>query len=111
MKRPLSRNAVPDPNWRRASRRVPVDMTVSGRVPATPITAHILNLSATGCLVESRDIDRVARGATILLTMSTEVEVAGQVVWISGERFGVRFREPTAMAEQLLMAMCERARA
>lgn len=95
MNQPIARGEF-DRDWRRGSPRVPVGLTVGGRVPATPIAAHILDLSETGCRVRTPDIDLVRRGATILLALEADVEVAGQIVWLSGDRFGVRFHEPIA---------------
>jgi hypothetical protein len=81
---------------RRGAPRVPIDAVIQARVPATPIDARLLDVSTTGCLIQTPHIDRVARGATILLSLSHSEHVSGQVVRISGSRFGVRFHHQLA---------------
>lgn len=78
---------------RRRSERQPIVREVFGRVPATLVSATVLDVSATGCMGEADSV-LIQRGATILLTFSDADEVAGRVVWREGLQFGVQFHEP-----------------
>jgi hypothetical protein len=85
---------------RSGSRRESVNLLIAGRVPATPIAVHLLDLSKTGCKIQSPDAERIARGATILLAISNLSEVEGQIVWQKGDRFGIKFHEE--ISEELI---------
>jgi hypothetical protein len=63
---------------------------VGCRVPATPTLATVLNLSASGCLLES-DQPCISHGSTILIQLPGACEIAGQVMWCRGSRVGVKF--------------------
>jgi hypothetical protein len=80
--------------------REAVNLLIAGRVPATPITVQLLDLSRNGCKIQSAKCDRISQGATILLTISNLTEVAGQVVWQRGNSFGVQFSQD--ISEELI---------
>lgn len=56
-----------------------------------PIRARVRNLSAVGMMVES-DI-RVKRGQRVAAELRNIGAVAGVVVWVRGNKFGVAFEE------------------
>lgn len=75
---------------RRFTDRVPAEVGVSCRVPATPERAMLVDLSRSGCRLEfpRHNIDV---GATVNLDFRTGKPVGGQVVWTDGAHAGVRF--------------------
>jgi hypothetical protein len=76
---------------RRKSYRTVTNREVTGRAPATPITGKILNVSETGCLLESTHALRT--GTTVVLELSSTEQVAGQVAWHKGDRSGIEFHQ------------------
>ena len=78
---------------RRKSPRAAMNQEVIGRIPATPIRAKILDLSGSGCQIESES-PLVLVGRTILLDLSDTCELAGTVVRKSGDHAGIEFTEP-----------------
>lgn len=81
-----------DTDRRAAAIRFKVSLAVQGRVPATPIMAKLANVSLTGCMLETAECELIAPGATILLTISNIITLAGQVVWRVGSRVGIKFQ-------------------
>ena len=79
---------------RAGATRFEISLVVQGRVPATPVCALLLNISLTGCLVESDDPSVVSEAATILLTITSSITLTGQVAWKRGAAFGVAFHKP-----------------
>jgi hypothetical protein len=75
---------------RRFTDRVPTEVGVSCRVPASPERATLVDLSRSGCRLEfaRHNIDA---GATVNLDFRTGKPVGGQVVWTDGAHAGVRF--------------------
>ena len=90
---------------RRTSHRVELSRRAIGRVPATPIEVTVLNLSATGCLMQVHG-ERIAPGTTVLLNLTSELEVAGQVVRQAGDQVGLQFHHP--LSAQLVMDLLGR---
>jgi hypothetical protein len=78
---------------RRSNPRTEVNQEVDERAPATPIRGKVLDLSASGCLMET-DSALVIVGRTVLLALSDTVEVAGSVVRKSDHQVGIEFAEP-----------------
>ena len=76
---------------RRKSYRTVTNRVVTGRAPATPITGTLLNISETGCLLQSAHMLRA--GTTIVLELSATEEVAGQVAWNKGDKSGIEFHQ------------------
>lgn len=75
---------------RRYNDRVPTEVGVSCRVPASPEKAVLIDLSRSGCRLEfSRK--RVDQGATVNLDFQVGQPIGGQVVWTDGPHAGVRF--------------------
>ncbi len=79
---------------RTGATRFNISLVVQGRVPATPISALLLNISLTGCLLETQESSVVSKGATIMLTVSGSITLTGQVAWGRGNSFGVRYHKP-----------------
>lgn len=79
---------------RTGATRFKVSLIVQGRVPATPIGALLLNISLTGCLVETDEPTVVSEAATILLAITSSITLTGQVAWKRGDAFGVAFHKP-----------------
>ncbi len=75
-----------------------LEKEVVGRIPATPVNVTVLDLSTSGCLVEAT-APLIKQGRTILLSLSDSVEIAGQVVWQDGSRFGVQFHREISTDE------------
>jgi len=75
---------------RRFSDRVPTEVGVSCRVPASPEQARLVDLSRSGCRLEFVR-RRIGPGATVNLDFRAGNPVAGEVVWTDGDHAGVRF--------------------
>ena len=75
---------------RRYSDRVPTEVGVSCRVPASPEKAVLIDLSRSGCRLEFSH-RRVDQGATVNLDFQLGQPIGGQVVWTEGAFAGVRF--------------------
>lgn len=75
---------------RRYSDRLPTEVGLACRVPASPERATLIDLSRSGCRLEfaRRNIDP---GATVNLDFQIGKPVGGEVVWIHGAHAGVRF--------------------
>jgi hypothetical protein len=75
---------------RRYTDRVPTEVGVSCRVPASPEQAMLIDLSQSGCRLEfaRRGVDQ---GATVNLDFQVGKPIGGQVVWTDGAYAGVRF--------------------
>ncbi|MGV3555440.1 MAG: PilZ domain-containing protein [Croceibacterium sp.] len=75
---------------RRFTDRVPTEVGVACRVPASPERALLVDLSRSGCRLEfgRHNIDA---GATVNLDFRTGKPVGGEVVWTDGAFAGVRF--------------------
>ena len=75
---------------RRFTDRVPTEVGVSCRVPASPERAMLVDLSRSGCRLEfgRHNIDA---GATVNLDFRSGKPVGGQVIWTDGAHAGVRF--------------------
>lgn len=75
---------------RRFTDRVPTEVGVSCRVPASPERAMLIDLSRSGCRLEfgRHNIDA---GATVNLDFRAGKPVGGEVVWTDGAYAGVRF--------------------
>jgi hypothetical protein len=84
---------------RRKSYRTVTNRQVTGRAPATPFTGTLLNLSESGCLLQSAHALRT--GTTVVLELSPTEQVAGQVAWNKGEKSGIAFHRNLS-AETLL---------
>ena len=78
---------------RRKTERIPVNIGVSCRVPASPVSARILDLSHFGCQLETPS-RRVPAGSTVNISFDSEHLVSGQVQWSAGDRVGVWFARP-----------------
>lgn len=75
---------------RRAGDRFETDVTLTCRVPASPVPARILDLSHTGCKVGFRNL-HLEIGGSITLELANGDRIAGEIVWSHGSVAGVRF--------------------
>ena len=75
---------------RRFTDRVPTEVGVSCRVPASPERAMLMDLSRSGCRLEFGR-HNIGAGATVNLDFRTGKPVGGEVVWTDGAHAGVRF--------------------
>lgn len=74
----------------RSSERIPVYCQTMARAPASPVLVTILDISKTGCRIES-DSSLLQVGGTVLLDIPGDQQAAGQVVWRKQSSFGIRF--------------------
>lgn len=70
----------------------PVDLIVG----TAPLRAHLLDVSASGALVHSKDAP--APGSSVRLTIDGLLRMA-RVVWREGPQFGIAFLVPLRDAE------------
>ncbi len=75
---------------RRAGDRFEMDVTLTCRVPASPVPAKILDLSHEGCRIGFRNL-HLELGGSITLELANGDRVAGEIVWSHGSVAGVRF--------------------
>ncbi|WP_338242331.1 PilZ domain-containing protein [Aurantiacibacter hainanensis] len=74
----------------RLEERREINLPTTARIPHADAQITVLNLSATGCKL--RTATEAARlGCTVLVRLSAEDEVSGQIVWRQGEICGVHF--------------------
>src|SRR5690349_8245524 len=90
---------------RRQATRAPTRVTIGCRVPSTPTLANVMNLSVSGCMLESNE-PCIMRGSTILLSFPGVHEVAGEVLWQKAKRFGVKFN--SSFDEGVLVTLLSR---
>jgi hypothetical protein len=78
---------------RRAQMRVPADLQVGCRVPASPVSAMLSDLSSLGCRIRMQARVLVQPGSTIVVHLGDDDSAACQVVWIRRDEIGLRFYE------------------
>jgi hypothetical protein len=74
---------------RRVEPRWVAGATTSCRVPATPLSAKILDISRAGCPAQALRDDVAAKGAAIVLQLSPFLAAAGHIAWLRGRDFGL----------------------
>ena len=84
-------NSAQDPHQARIARRYKVFEATRMTSAAGESRVHLINLSLTGALVHAAQPPEPGAAITIELLESA---VAGRVVWVVGERFGVAFASP-----------------
>lgn len=93
---------------RRKSERAEIATRASCRVPATPISATIGDISMTGCQVQIDHSEHMLqKGATVLIALTDDFTAAGQVVWRKGSACGVKFNQP--IDRRMLNDFCQSA--
>lgn len=97
-----------DQSERRHDARKLINLPLDCRVPATPLKAVLSNISRQGCAAEGVEPNLAKQGATILLQLTDEAAVSGQVVWHKGNHIGVKFFEP--LDDAMFAAVAERTR-
>jgi hypothetical protein len=87
-----------DPNDRRLSPRVPVEIEGTVReLGASGIEARILNISERGFMAESEG--RFEVGARVWLMLPGRERANAVVKWTAGDRLGAEFAEPIAAGD------------
>ena len=87
---------VPDPNDRRLSPRVPVQIEGTVReLGSTGVEARILNISERGFMAESEG--RFEVGTRVWLMLPGRDRANAVIKWTAGDRLGAEFAEPIAM--------------
>ena len=87
---------------RRFTDRMPTEVGVACRVPASPERARLVDVSRSGCRLEFARRN-VERGATVNRDFRMGQPIGGEVVWIDGAQAGVRFHSalPKPVAVEL----------
>lgn len=75
---------------RRISERMPTHIPLTCRVPATPQSAVVHDISREGCRLEFLDFV-IDRGATLSLELADGTRLRGEAVWAHYRTAGVRF--------------------
>jgi hypothetical protein len=75
--------------------RFATHIATNARVPSSAVDVVVLDVSTTGCLIQTQSI-LAQVGATILLRLSDIGEVAGELVWKDKNHCGVKFFTPLA---------------
>ena len=75
---------------RRISVRIDTSVDVACRMPATPQSATIRDLSLHGCRIETAKPFAVL-GGSVVLNLGDWASVPGTVVWVDGNMAGVKF--------------------
>jgi hypothetical protein len=75
---------------RRSTDRLTIDLRTTCRVPATPHSVTVVDVSHSGCRLRFGDTN-VVPGTTIYLDLQPAASVSGQVAWVGGGNAGVRF--------------------
>jgi hypothetical protein len=92
---------------RRFSDRLPTEVGLACRVPASPEQATLVDLSRSGCRLQftRRNIDP---GATVNLDFRIGKPIGGEVMWTDGAYAGVRFHSalPKPVAVEFGLEPC-----
>lgn len=91
---------------RRTSGRIAIDADIKCRIPATPQSAIIRDLSVTGCRIETVASIRGV-GGTIVLDLTETVNVVGTIVWARGREAGIHFNEPLDLGRFVVLDWIE----
>lgn len=75
---------------KRSADRFESNIPTVARVPATLVTVTILDLSTSGCKLQTSS--KLAQvGATIIMSLTSQLDVGGRIVWQSDDTCGVEF--------------------
>jgi hypothetical protein len=91
---------------RRAAERIPVSLSLTCRVPASPCRATIHDISHHGCRIEVPG-GPVELGGTALMELSTGSRMVGRVVWVKGRTAGIRFERSLDKATAIAVGLEE----
>ncbi len=87
---------IADPNDRRLSPRVPVEIEGTVReLGSRGVEARILNISERGFMAESEG--RFEVGSRVWLMLPGRDRANAVIKWTAGDRLGAEFAEPIAM--------------
>ena len=79
----------------RRAARVETRIEIDARIPASSVAVTVLDISTTGCSIQT-DSTLARVGGTIFLKLSDHEGVAGQIVSNDEKRYGVEFYKPVS---------------
>jgi hypothetical protein len=79
---------------RRRCDRVPADVAIRCRVPASQHSGTLTDISRLGCRLIIHDFGVARIGATVHLDLAPDCTISGEVVWAGVGPAGVRFHRP-----------------
>jgi hypothetical protein len=89
---------APDPQDRRQSPRLPVELDVTVReLGASGVEARVLNISEHGFMAESDA--RFEVGARVWLMLPGRERANAIIKWTAGDRLGAQFAEPISLED------------
>lgn len=91
---------------RRAAERIPVSLSLTCRIPASPCRAIIHDISHRGCKLEVPGAP-VELGGTALMELPTAARILGRVVWVKGRTAGIRFERSLDKATAIAVGLEE----
>lgn len=83
----------------RSDERIESNIATVARIPATGVEVEVVNVSDWGCRIATPN-SGLQVGATILVRLTDQDEVAGQIVWVHRKQCGVRFN--SAVSDEVL---------
>ena len=89
---------------RRSRDRIDTDLPATCRVPATPHSARVLDISRGGCRVNLKNA-YAEPGVSISLDLGQGVQARGTIVWVRGDEAGVRFNPGLGMAAAVALGL------
>ena len=89
---------------RRAEQRVPINLSLTCRIPASPCRATIHDISRHGCKLEVPGAP-IELGGTALMELPGSARVTGRVVWIEGKTAGVHFERALGKATAIALGL------
>lgn len=89
---------------RRLEERRQTDVRLSCRIPASPLTAIMHDLSHHGCQIEVRSTN-IELGGTALIDLPGAPRFRGRVMWKNGRLAGIRFERRLAGAVAVGMGL------
>lgn len=89
---------------RRAEDRIPISLSLTCRIPASPCRATIHDISHRGCKLEVPG-KPVELGGTALMELPGSARVTGRVVWIKGRTAGIRFERSLNRAAAIAVGL------
>jgi hypothetical protein len=89
---------------RRAAERIPVNLNLTCRIPASPCRGTIHDISHLGCKLEVPG-KPIELGGTALMELPGAANVTGRVVWIHGKTAGIRFERSLGKAAAIAVGL------
>ena len=89
---------------RRAAERIPVSLSLTCRIPASPCRATIHDISYRGCKLEVPG-SVVELGGTALMELPGSARIMGRVMWVKGRTAGIRFERSLDKAAAIAVGL------